>query len=233
MNPRKPAKKAKPAAKAKPKATLKGDNTKFVKKMSTSSKEYLKRQSNDPYVRQAKADGYASRAAFKILEIHAKTPIFKKGQCIVDLGAAPGGWTQVAVQHGCRVVACDILPVISLPEVTFIHGDFTTEDVWNAVKRAVPVGGADAVISDMAPNTSGHMATDHLRSMGLAELARDSAFELLKKGGHFVTKIFMGGEEKAFSETLRPRFTKVAFIKPPASRVDSREIFIVATGFKG
>lgn len=204
--------------------------------MSHAQKQYLVRQSKDPYTAKAQQMGYRSRAAFKLLELNEKFNLLKPNQTIVDLGAAPGGWCQVVgeiLNNNCRIIACDLLEVDPLPNVTFIQGDFTTDEIWDEVRAVAGEGGVDVVLSDMAPNTAGSGNIDHLRSMGLVEIAADSATHLLKLGGHFACKIFQGGEEKKFADSLKERFEKVHFAKPKSSRAESREIFIVALGFKG
>ncbi len=218
------------------KCSLRGDNTKFVTKKTDAQKRYLKRQSKDPYTGKAEQMGYRSRAAFKLIELNEKFEIIKPRQIVVDLGAAPGGWCQVAselMKNNGKIIASDLLWIDPLPQVTFIKGDFSTDKTWQKVKDAVGEKGAHVVLSDMAPNTIGHAGTDHLRIMALAELAAECAFDLLKEGGHFACKLFQGGEEKAFFEMLRKRFDKVSWAKPPSSRGESSEVFVVAMRFKG
>jgi 23S rRNA (uridine2552-2'-O)-methyltransferase len=201
---------------------------------STASQRWLTRQLNDPYVRAAKERGLRSRAAFKLLEMDERLKLLKPGMRVVDLGAAPGGWTQVAVQAvGPRgqVVAIDILPMDPVAGATVLQGDFTEEEAEARVIAAMG-GKADVVLSDMAPNTTGHTSTDHLRIMALAELALDFALRVLAPGGAFVAKVFQGGSEKAFLDTLKQRFAQVRHAKPPSSRKDSAELYVVATGFK-
>jgi 23S rRNA (uridine2552-2'-O)-methyltransferase len=208
---------------------------KTAKGRSPQSQRWLERQLNDPYVAAARARGYRSRAAFKLVELDEKFRLLKPGGRVVDLGAAPGGWTQVAVAKvGDRgkVVGLDLLPVDPVPGATILEGDFQDAEAEKAVERLLD-GQADLVLSDMAPNTTGHAATDHLRIMSLAELALDFALRVLAPGGAFVAKVFQGGSEKAFLETLKQRFATVRHAKPPASRKDSAELYVVATGFKG
>ena len=209
--------------------------SKFTKKRSVASKEYLKRQAADPYVRRARQAGYRSRAAFKLLEIHEKYRLLHPGQTVVDLGAAPGSWTEVVLQllkgHG-RVIAIDKLEMDALPPAVVLQGDFLSEAVFTGLQAECPAG-VDVVLSDLAPETCGNPALDHLRSMALVELAAEFAKQTLKPGGSFVTKIFMGGEEKQFLASLKPHFAQVNFCKPGASRRESKEIFIVAVGRKG
>jgi 23S rRNA (uridine2552-2'-O)-methyltransferase len=208
---------------------------KTAKGRSPQSQRWLERQLNDPYVQEARARGFRSRAAFKLEELDARFRLLKPGGRVVDLGAAPGGWTQVAVakvgERG-RVVALDLLPMDPVPGATLLQGDFQDEAAERAVEAALG-GQADLVLSDMAPNTTGHGATDHLRIMALAELALDFALRVLAPGGAFVAKVFQGGSEKAFLETLKARFAGVRHAKPPASRKDSAELYVVATGFRG
>ncbi len=206
-----------------------------AKGRSPQSQRWLERQLNDPYVQAAKAAGWRSRAAFKLIELDAKFHLLKPGARVVDLGSAPGGWTQVALRKvGDRgsVVGLDLLPVDPVPGATILQGDFQDPEAEKRVAEALG-GQADLVLSDMAPNTTGHAGTDHLRIMSLAELALDFALRVLTPGGGFVSKVFQGGSEKAFLETLKRRFATVRHAKPPASRKDSAELYVVATGFKG
>jgi 23S rRNA (uridine2552-2'-O)-methyltransferase len=206
-----------------------------AKGRSSQSQRWLERQLNDPYVKAARAAGYRSRAAFKLVELDEKFHLLKPGGRVVDLGAAPGGWTQVAVRKvgdRGRVVGLDLLPVDPVPGATILEGDFQDPEAEKRVE-ALLGGQADLVLSDMAPNTTGHGATDHLRIMSLAELALDFALRVLAPGGAFAAKVFQGGSEKALLETLKQRFAVVRHAKPPASRKDSAELYVVATGFKG
>ncbi|NGM20414.1 RlmE family RNA methyltransferase [Roseomonas stagni] len=199
------------------------------------SQRWLERQLNDPYVKEAKARGLRSRAAFKLEQMDDKFRLLKPGSRVVDLGAAPGGWTQVSLARGgakAKVVAIDLLPVDPIPGAILIEGDFQEQAAEDAVLAALD-GQADLVLSDMAPNTTGHNATDHLRIMALAELALDFARRVLAPGGGFVTKVFAGGSEKEFLATLKRDFAQVRHAKPPASRKDSAELYVVATGFRG
>ena len=201
---------------------------------STASQRWLTRQLNDPYVRAAKERGLRSRAAFKLLEMDEKLKLLKPGMRVVDLGAAPGGWTQVAVQAvGPRgqVVGIDLLPMDPVPGAITMQGDFTEQEAEDRVIAAMG-GRADVVLSDMAPNTTGHQATDHLRIMGLAEIALDFAQRVLAPGGAFVAKVFQGGTEAEMLAALKRDFTTVRHMKPPASRKDSAELYVVATGFR-
>ena len=206
-----------------------------AKGRSKASQRWLERQLNDPYVRAARDKGLRSRAAFKLIEMDEKYRLLRPGGRVLDLGAAPGGWTQVAVERTAPnggVVAVDLLPMDPVPGAAIIQGDFQDEAVAAAALEALG-GGADLVLSDMAPNTTGHGATDHLRIMGLAELALDAALKALSPGGGFVAKVFQGGGERAFLDALKRGFRAVRHVKPPASRKDSSELYVVATGFRG
>jgi 23S rRNA (uridine2552-2'-O)-methyltransferase len=199
---------------------------------SAGSARWLDRQLNDPYVARAKVLGYRSRAAFKLLELDQRFKLLKKGARVLDLGAAPGGWTQVAVAAGAApVVAFDLLAIEPIPGATILQGDFLAEDAPDRVKAALG-GRADLVLSDLAPNTTGHGATDHIRIMALAEAALEVALAVLTPGGAFVAKVFQGGGERAFLDTLKQRFASVRHAKPPASRKDSSETYVVAQGFR-
>ena len=220
--------------------TLKGHRTKFTNsKLTPAQKDYLTRQSADPYVQAAHAAGYRSRAAFKLLEILEKEPFFKQGQIIVDLGCTPGGWCQVAAARTGgkgKVVGIDLLDTDPIGDVVLLKADFTTEEGLNALYAELPEGAnckVDVVLSDMAANTVGHRETDGLRTMALVELAEEFALKHLKPGGVFLTKLFMNGDEKHLMDRLRPHFEKARFIKPEASRKDSRETYLLATGFLG
>jgi 23S rRNA (uridine2552-2'-O)-methyltransferase len=202
---------------------------------STGSRAWLQRQLNDPWVQAAQKAGYRSRAAFKLLQLDEKFSLLKPGMRLVDLGAAPGGWMQVAAKvlgERGRIVGLDLLEIDAIPGTIILQGDFQDEAVEQAVLAALD-GPADLVLSDMAPNTTGHGPTDHLRIMGLAEIALDFAERVLKPGGGFVAKVFQGGSEAAMLVRLRQRFTVVKHAKPAASRKDSSELYVVATGFKG
>lgn len=211
------------------------ERVKSAKKRSLSSTLWLQRQINDPFVAEAKAKGYRSRAAFKLLQLDEKAALLRPGLRVVDLGAAPGGWTQIAVdrvgQKG-RVVALDILAMDPLPGAELLQLDFLEEDAPERLKAALG-GPADLVLSDMAAPTTGHPQTDHLRIIALAEAALDFALEVLAPGGGFVCKVFQGGSEKSLLDALKANFAKVRHIKPPASRAESAETYVVATGFKG
>jgi 23S rRNA (uridine2552-2'-O)-methyltransferase len=203
---------------------------------TVSSKRWLERQLNDPYVARARREGYRSRAAFKLTEIDDKAHILKKGARVVDLGAAPGGWSQVAAKRvGApgqgRVVAIDVLPMEPVTGVDFLQLDFLDHDAPDRLK-AMLGGPADVVLSDMAANATGHRKTDHLKIMALVELAADFAREVLAPGGSFVAKVLQGGTESALLAGLKRDFASVKHIKPPASRADSSELYLLATGFR-
>jgi len=208
-------------------------NVRTAKKRSVASAAWLRRQLNDPYVTAAKAQGWRSRAAFKLIEIDEKFALLKPGQRIVDLGAAPGGWTQVAVRKGeaAKVIGLDLLPIDPIPGATFIQGDFNDPDMPARLIEAMG-GKADLVLSDMAPNTTGHGSTDHIRIVALAELAVDFALQILAPGGAFVAKVFQGGSERQVLDPLKKHFETVRHSKPPASRKESSELYVVATGFR-
>lgn len=208
---------------------------KTAKKRSASSAAWLQRQLNDPYVAAAKEEGFRSRAAFKIMQLDEQFKLLRAGMKIVDLGAAPGGWSQVAAKKiGAKgkLIALDILEMQPLPGATILHMDFLADDAPDELKKAL-AGEADLVLSDMAPSTTGHARTDHLRIMGLAENAAAFAIEILAPGGAFVCKLFQGGAEKDLLDLLKKHFSKVRHAKPHASRSDSSESYIVAQGFKG
>lgn len=203
---------------------------------SRSSGRWLREHFDDPYVKEAQKLGYRSRASFKLLEIQQKDRLIRPGMTVVDLGAAPGGWSQVAVElvghHGC-VVASDILPMDTLAGVDFIQGDFTEDAVLHAILAALGGKRADLVISDMAPNMSGMNAVDQPRAMYLVELAMDLAAEVLKPGGNFLAKVFHGEGFDELLKQLRSQYSKVTARKPQASRARSRETYVLAQGFKG
>lgn len=214
------------------------ERVKTARKRKTSSTRWLQRQLNDPYVHQARKEGYRSRAAYKLIEMDDQFKFLKPGRTVLDLGAAPGGWTQVAVARvksfsdDPRVVAIDLLPFDDEPGAITLQLDFMKDDAPDILRTYFPQG-ADIVLSDMAPNTTGHAATDHLRIMALLEAAYPFACEILKKGGVFVAKVFQGGTEKELLAQMRKSFTTVKHAKPKASRADSSEMYVVATGFKG
>ncbi len=199
---------------------------------SVASQRWLARQLNDPYVAAAKQQGWRSRAAFKLIELDDRFKLIRRGALVVDLGAAPGGWTQVAVQRGAgRVVAIDLLPMDHVAGAEVLQGDFTDPLMPEHLARILG-GKVDLVLSDMAPNTTGHTATDHLRIVALAELALEFALDMLRPGGAFVAKVFQGGAERAMLERLKRHFSSVRHAKPPASRKESSELYVVATGFR-
>lgn len=196
-----------------------------------SSRRWLERQLNDPYVAEAQRLGYRSRAAFKIIEMDEQLNLFKPGMMVVDLGAAPGGWSQIAAMKGCNVVALDLLPMEPLPGVAFLQMDFMDEDAPEVLINALS-GPADLVLSDMAPNTMGHKQTDHLRIMNLVEMAYEFATQILKPGGSFVAKVFQGGTQGDLLQQMKRDFTTVKHIKPPSSRQESSEQYVVALGYR-
>jgi 23S rRNA (uridine2552-2'-O)-methyltransferase len=214
------------------KARVKGGRTR-----TPSSRRWLERQLNDPYVARARREGFRSRAAFKLAEIDDKAHFLKKGARVIDLGAAPGGWSQVAAKRvGApregRVVAIDILPMEPIAGVEFVRLDFL-DPAAPEILKAMLGGGADVVLSDMAANATGHAKTDHLRIMALVEAAADFAREVLKPGGTFLTKVLQGGTEASLLAALKRDFKQVKHVKPPASRADSAELYLLATGFRG
>ncbi len=202
-------------------------------KRSASSRQWLRRHVNDPYVQRSKKEGYRSRAAYKLLEIDDRDRILFPGAVVVDLGSAPGGWTQVAVKRAGptgRVVAIDLLEMEAVAGARFIRADFSTAAGLAAVEEALGGSRADAVLSDMAPNISGISISDQARSMALAELARDFALAHLKPGGAFLVKVFQGAGYEEFHRSLRTGFDKVVVRKPDASRGESAELYVLARG---
>jgi 23S rRNA (uridine2552-2'-O)-methyltransferase len=208
---------------------------KAKKQRSESSRQWLQRHLNDPYVAAAQKEGYRSRAAFKLLQINEKFHLLKPGLRVLDLGAAPGGWTQVTAKaiakKSSKLVALDILPMAAIEGVQFLQMDFLDDSAPDRIK-AVLGGPADLVLSDMSPNTTGHPATDHIRIMALAEMAVYLAVDILSPGGAFVCKFFQGGAEKEVLNLLKKHFTKIRHAKPAASRAESSETYLVAQGFK-
>jgi len=199
---------------------------------STSQQLWLRRQLNDPYVIAARKQGYRSRAAFKLIELDERFKFIRPGARVIDLGAAPGGWAQVALQRGAsRVVGVDLLAIDEIAGATLLQGDFTDADMPGRL-AALLDGNVDLVLSDMAPNTTGHTPTDHLRIVDLAEQALAFALDVLAPGGGFVTKLFQGGSERQMLTLLKTRFATVRHAKPPASRKESSELYVVATGFR-
>ncbi|MDI7774657.1 RlmE family RNA methyltransferase [Asticcacaulis sp. EMRT-3] len=206
---------------------------KTAKRRTQSSAKWLERQLNDPFVQQAKAEGWRSRAAFKLIEIDERFHILGKGARVVDLGCAPGGWVQVAIKRGAsKVVGVDLLPVDPVPGAELIQADFTYPAIGEQLMEMMG-GRADVVLSDLAHNTVGHKQTDHLKIMSLLEMAADFALLNLKSGGTFAAKAFQGGETEAVLLRLKLSFESVRHFKPKSSRADSSEIYIVAMGFKG
>lgn len=206
---------------------------KTAKRHSASSQAWLERQINDPYAAEARAKGYRSRAAFKLIEIDDRFHLLRRGARVIDLGCAPGGWIQVALQRDVGSIAgVDLLPVDPLAPAAIVQGDFTEPDMGSRLVELV--GGApDLVLSDMAPNTTGHRKTDHLRIIALVEAAADFAIGVLKPGGAFVAKAFQGGETEGVLKLLRQHFADVRHVKPKASRSESAEVYLVATGYSG
>ena len=210
---------------------------KTAKKRKISSTRWLERQLNDPYVQMAKKEGYRSRAAYKLIELDDKFHFLKPGKKVLDLGAAPGGWTQVAVarckskENAPQVVAIDLLDMPRVAGATFLQLDFMDDKAPQKLREMLG-GQADIILSDMAPNTTGHATTDHLRIMGLLEAAYEFALEMLKPGGVFAAKVFQGGTERELLTRMRKDFETVKHAKPQASRSDSSEMYVVAMGFR-
>lgn len=205
---------------------------KTAKGRKLSSTRWLQRQLNDPYVQKAQMEGYRSRAAYKLKEIDEKLELVQKGMTVVDLGAAPGGWCQVALEQGAsHVVALDLLPVDEIENLTFLQMDFMDDDAPQALIDVIG-DGVDLVLSDMAPNTVGHKQTDHLRIMVLVEAAYEFACEILKPQGAFLAKVWQGGAQHELLAQMKKDFTTVKHIKPPSSRQDSSESFVVCQGFR-
>jgi 23S rRNA (uridine2552-2'-O)-methyltransferase len=212
---------------------------KTAKQRTASSQRWLERQLNDPYVAAAKREGYRSRAAFKLAEIDARHRVLKPGKRVVDLGAAPGGWSQVAadrvksVEGRGQVVAIDLLDMEVIAGVEFVKLDFMDPEAPTRLTAMLRDGKADIVLSDMAAQGTGHVRTDHLRIMGLAEAAAEFAAEVLSPGGAFVCKVLQGGTERELLDRLKRDFATVKHVKPPASRAESAEMYVVAQGFRG
>jgi len=207
---------------------------KTAKGRKVGSTKWLQRQLNDPYVKRAKAEGYRSRAAYKLLELDEKYNLLRGVTAVVDLGIAPGGWSQVVRKKAPKAVVAgiDFLPVDPLDGVTILQMDFTDEAADVKLKEALG-GPADLVLSDMAANTVGHPQTDHLRTMGLVELGLEFAKDVLKPGGAYVAKVLAGGTDHQLLAELKKHFSTVKHAKPPASRKDSSEWYVIAQGFKG
>ena len=226
-----------------PQGRMKRVVVKTGKKRTVSSARWLTRQLNDPYVKQARESGYRARSVFKILEMDDKLKFFRPGAIVVDLGSAPGSWTQVAVERvGTqkdtgkqigRVIATDILPMDPVPGSDFIQLDFTDNDAVDKMLELLEGKKADVVLSDMAANTTGQRSIDHIRTVFLVELAWDFAAQVLAPNGTFIAKVFQGGTEKKLLDQLKKNFTTVKHVKPAASRKESPELYVVCTGFKG
>ena len=204
-------------------------------KKKSSSRAWLKEHHDDPYVQRAQREGYRSRAVYKLLEINDKDRLIQPGMSVLDLGSAPGGWSQVAgslVGDRGRVLASDILPMDHLPNVTFVQGDFTEQETFDQLMQALEGRPLNVVLSDMAPNMSGLTAVDQPRAMYLVELATDLALRALSPGGALLMKVFQGEGFEAWFHQIRDRFERVVTRKPAASRPRSREVYVVATGLK-
>jgi 23S rRNA (uridine2552-2'-O)-methyltransferase len=208
------------------------ERLKSVKTRTASSRAWLERQIADPFAAEARARGYRSRAAFKLIEIDDRFHLIRRGARVIDLGCAPGGWLQIAVERGAAVVGVDLLPTEPAPGATIFQGDFTEEEIPGRLLAAL--GGApDLIFSDMAPNTTGHRQTDHLRIMALIEAAATFAFASLRPGGAFLAKAFQGGETAEIIARLKIGFAEVRHLKPKASRAESSELYMLARGFRG
>lgn len=205
---------------------------KTAKGRKSSSTKWLKRQINDIYVEEAKKKGYRSRSAFKLIELDEKLKILGKDKKIIDLGSAPGGWCQVASQKGCsKIIAIDLLKQDEIPGVDFIQMDFMDDTAPDILKKMLE-GYADVVLSDMAPNTTGHKQTDHFRIMAVVEAAYLFSIEVLKPDGTFIAKVFQGGAQNKLLAEMKKDFKTIKHIKPPASRKESSETYMVASGFR-
>ena len=219
-------------------ARMKFERVKTARGRKNSSTQWLKRQLNDPYVTEAQRRGFRSRAAFKILDLNEKFNFLKSGARIVDLGAAPGGWSQAAAEivlkgnNRGKIIALDINEMEPIPGVEILHLDFTTDEAPEELKKALG-GQADVVMSDMAAPATGHAGTDHIRIMGLCETALEFAREVLAPGGVFLAKVLQGGTEGELLQTLKRDFKKVHHVKPASSRQDSAEMYVVGIGFRG
>lgn len=210
------------------------ERLKTAKGRSASSVRWLSRQLNDPYVKQARAEGWRSRAAFKLIDLDEKFTLLRNAKRVVDLGIAPGGWSQVVRKKAssAKIVGIDLLPTEPIEGVTIFQMDFMADEAPQALCDALD-GPPDLVLSDMAANTVGHKQTDHLRTMGLVETAVDFAVQTLSPGGAFVAKVFAGGTDAELLSILKKNFTTVKHAKPPSSRKDSSEWYVIAQGFKG
>lgn len=223
----------KPTKKKRVTARDKSAHVKTAKGRSSSSTKWLKRQLNDPYVAKSQMDGYRGRAAYKLIEINEKINVLHDGMMVIDLGAAPGGWSQVAAQAGCKVVGLDLLEIDPIENATFFKMDFMEDDAPEVLIDAMGGVPADLVMSDMAPNTIGHKNTDHLRIMALVELAYDFARQVLKQDGVFIAKVRQGGAQQDLLAQIKRDFKTIKHIKPPASRKESSETYLIAQGFRG
>jgi len=212
---------------------------KTARRRSASSTRWLERQLNDPYVARARDEGYRARSAYKLIEIDDRHHLLAPGKRVVDLGAVPGGWSKIAADRvrstdaDPLVVAVDILDMDPLPGVLVLKKDFLEENAPDLIRAALGGHGADVVLSDMAAPTTGHRRTDHLRTIYLCEVAADFALSVLKPGGHFVAKVFRGGAEGELLAILKRNFASVHHVKPPSSRPESVELYLVAKGFRG
>lgn len=210
---------------------------KAKKKRSSSSSRWLQRQARDPYVLKSRKEGYRSRAAYKLLELDDQFHFLKPTKHLVDLGAAPGGWLQVAIEKmkpatsGSKLIGVDLLQIEPLDHATLIEGDFTSDEVYKQLTELCPEK-VDIILSDMSPSTTGHSSTDHIRIISLCEIAWDFAKNYLAEDGTFIMKVFQGGTMADLLKDLKPHFTKVKHVKPPASRKESSELYLVALGFK-
>ena len=219
-------------------ARAKAVKLRTAKGRSASSQRWLRRQLNDPYVQEAKRQGYRSRSAFKLIQLDQKFDLLKKGYLVVDLGAAPGGWTQIAADRvnlkrfSGKVVGLDILPMEPISGATLLQADFMTESGYELLLKSVQAD-VDVVLSDMAAPTTGHTQTDHIRTTGLCEAAYEFAVEVLAMNGSFVAKVFKGGSEHALLDRMKKEFKIVRHAKPDASRSESPETYVVAKGFRG
>jgi 23S rRNA (uridine2552-2'-O)-methyltransferase len=212
---------------------------KTAKGRKLASTRWLQRQLNDPYVEEAKRQGWRSRAAFKLIEIDDKHRLLQPGAVVIDLGAAPGGWSQVAAARvkaeggKGRVIAADLTDIEPVPGVTFLQVDIMDAEAPGLIREALSGAKADVVLSDMAASSTGHRQTDHLRVVALAEAALEIAEDVLKPGGAYLAKVLQGGASGDLLTRLRQGFAKVAHVKPKASRADSAEVYVLATGFRG
>lgn len=208
---------------------------KSKKKRSKSSREWLQRQLNDPFVKQARVEGYRGRAVYKIKEMDEQFDLVKNGYKIIDLGCAPGSWVQHIVEKtkgNATIIGVDLLEIEPIKQCSFIQGDFTDDSCLEEINKAVNGRKLNLVLSDMAPNTIGHGKTDHIRIMGMLEMALDFAIRNLEDGGDFVAKVFQGGTEKDLLLSTKKYFSKVKHYKPQASRKESAEMYLIAKGFK-